>query len=65
MTHSGIAAIICCAYGNAVWVAGGDTGQLRTENPAERQMRLKAIGSNAYMAGSEATVILKKETFSA
>lgn len=61
-SNFGATNILSVAYGNNLWVAGGNTGQLRTENPAERVFNLTATVTNAFVSGSEATVILKKET---
>ena len=62
-SNFGTTQIRSVAYGNSLWVAGGGYGGgIRTENPAERQLKLVATVNNAMVAGSEATVILKKET---
>ena len=36
--------------------------QIRTENPAERQLKLTATVTNAGLTGSESTAILEKTT---
>jgi hypothetical protein len=59
------ASILSVAFGNNLWVAAGHYGEIATENPAERQIRLTAAVTNADLVGSEVTAILEKETFSA
>lgn len=59
-SNFGTTDIFSVAYGNSLWVAGGATGQLRTENPAERTLKLTATVSSALLIGSEATAILEK-----
>ena len=49
------------AYNNNLFVAGGFGGRIITESAAERQLSLMVTVTNADLAGSEATAILKKK----
>jgi hypothetical protein len=61
-SNFGTTRIRSVAYGNGLWVAAGATGQIRTENSAERAFKLKATVTNANFTGSEATAIVQRET---
>jgi hypothetical protein len=59
-SNFGSTAIRAVAHGNNLWVAGGGTGQLRTESVVDRVIKLTATVTSAGATGSEATAILEK-----
>ena len=61
-SNFGNTSIRAVAYGNNLFVAGGHSGQLRTESATERQLRLTATVTNGDLFGSDVTAILKKKT---